>query len=450
MKKILISCLALLLASTAFVWSATAQSSPLPDNWETSVERAYRTWLGRIEPVQQLPRITTLKQRLVAANNKTDKQRIKELLRHIELLANESIVDLSRSTTRTTTTKVSNQPKTTAQQIVNRSPKPYFPNYQNIIRNYDEGTRVYQGWDKGALVSRYEFIAQREPFWIDEITITSNRSFDSIISKVTLFDENGVIIGSWSPSGRTITIRWINYLLAQWATDFYVLADFHPIGYGLTGWWVNSFNLDVSITDSRGYFSGDDRTVRSDRGDTVIVTPIKIVEYGFTRSFYGQIVDPYLNENAENTLWILTFTAGENDNRQATRPTDAEASIDQIILTVNSNLSGAERTQFLQSFTLDRLDRNIWTVINGTVQWDTVIFQPANASSSFARIEQWQQAWYRIRATLPKTSGRSSVKISVENLWNWWVLYSESESSDIISILDWGTYEISGPRLYEI
>lgn len=446
LKHVFLAYLAMFIVALSGLWFVQAQVSPLPNNRQEITEKAYSNWLSKIDESDKESKLITLKARVDIAREKTYQQRAKELLLYITLLTDDSL-DQLWSDEASSPQSLDEESSELSNEWGNGQ---ILDNYQNLIAWYEAWVRVYQWGDKGALISRYQFIAQREAFWVNEILITASRSLDTVVSSITLFDENGVILGSGTPSGWDVTIQIAEYLLEQGQTDFYIIADFLPMGYNNAWEGITDFVINVKITEARGYFSDDEITSPTKSWDMIIVTPVKIIDYGFINEGYWYTVEPYISDNSNETFGIITFTAWENDNRQIDNAKEAEISLDSLTVTVATNLQWVEKQELLESLRFERIDV-VRGAIDGTISGNTVTFLPSAFSESFARIEQGEEAAWRIRWVFPGVLGSDTyIQLSIQDLTGGWVIYSEVSSPQQVSVLDWWTYQITADRVREL
>lgn len=335
-------------------------------------------------------------------------------------------------------------------------------------------------------VASYELTANNEDVKLEKVVITADETtnpvwFESAVSEIVLFDEDGDEIGRESVTSDVTTFDTFDYVVEEWSENIYVKVITRKIGKDAAGQFNDiGYKLELTVTEAEWDESGKDVVVTSINSDGQVgdskvfaVVPVRVSAISFVDSYGWEEVADNLT-NGENTVAIIAVTTDSSSNTNSTDGSSLKTELENMELTFATDATTYDTgtdivNGDITALTVERIDgtTSAQTVAksDGTALADNDNLNTTGinlfkgvALGSDEEIDNSTTAYYVVKATF---SGLSStlnkyVQLKLENLdtaSN--VEYSSDDSddnetysaTDNILKLRLGTTSISGPSI---
>ncbi len=388
----------LFLVVCLIVWSfaqKNIEASRLPNNWQKTVEIAYKERKERISPDMLLSRLENIHTTIIERQQRSNETEMLIFLQFLEQLIKADILPdqelIETEIADQTDTKKDTEHEKNTTDRTKTGTIPWF------TRWFKQANNVFLAWTKHQTIWVFDINASREPIHLTELSMITQKDIGSHIDTLYLVTSNWTIIGQqdtvhWS----TVRISWIDTTIHPADPQtIYLVADLSPVWFSfLADEWI-SFTYTLRTTEAKGVFSQAQITHTTAQTDPLHITPVRIESIEINTDIFGQRVSDRLF-SGQQPVMIFTITAAETTNQQRTTPRTAHLDLEQILVTVQD---ATHAWWVIDTLTIQRLDRQSQPIPVTTVKWTTAIF---SWSSNDFLIPSWWSATYMIAATIPE------------------------------------------------
>ncbi len=267
----------------------------------------------------------------------------------------------------------------------------------------------------------------------------SGPSVVNALSSVSLHRANGSLIASRAVISSTVLFDNVNYPIAESET-IYVKVVPNKIGKGQMG-TPTSLQALVAVTDAEGASSKKAAAVSNGLtySNAFVVSPVRVSAVAFVDSFGGVSRATKL-KSGDNNLAILAITADNTVNTKQASSEILKTVIDGLKLKISQTVSTGATV-----LSVEKIGGN-GSVASLAVSGGYAVGS-LDGLGTDAEISGGQTAYFLIKGSIGLDSGvagNESVQVSLENLNDGAVVYSDNDSGASVSALRLSVSKLDG------
>lgn len=293
-------------------------------------------------------------------------------------------------------------------------------------------------------VAAVKLTATNEAVTAKDITVTlSGSNVAQAVGSVSLYKKDGTLIASKTVTSGTVLFEDVNYAIAEGSETIYVKVVTNKVGKDQVG-MDTTLQALVTVTDAEGVSSK--KVITATNGSTYskafAINSVRVSAVAFVDSYAGVARATKLTAGSNN-LAILAVTADNTTNTLQASSEILKTVIDSLKLQVSDSTLASSLT----GITVEK--------VNGSIPAVSLGYAGGYATGSLAglgtdaEVAAGETVYFVIKGsvTLGGQAGDESVQVSLENLNDGAIVYSDNDSGAAISALRLTTTKLDGAKI---
>lgn len=290
-------------------------------------------------------------------------------------------------------------------------------------------------------VGAVKLTATNEAVTAKDITVAlSGSNVTNAVGSVALYKADGSLIASKTVTSSSVVFEDVNYAVAEGSETIYVKAITNKIGKDQVGTGTTLQAL-VTVTDAEGISSK--KAVTATNGSTYsnvfAVSSVRVSAVSFVDSFGGVSRATKLTSGVNN-LAILAITADSTSNTKQATTEVLKTVIDDLKLKLAQTVNTGATT-----LTVEKIGGNGSTASLAVASGYAT--GSLSALGTDAEVSAGQTVYFVIKGSIGLDSGvagNESVQVSLENLNDSAIVYSDDDSGASVTALRLTTTKLDG------